>query len=115
MRAVKLAANASLIGLSGIVVQETENTVTVVTPKSAAKGASRSLVARSAAHPLAVLPKIGTVFTFSLPLDGSRSLAFDLSGTQFAHRSADRVGRKFKARPAGDFAPWDVLGRSFQP
>ena len=52
-----------------------------------------------------VLPKQGSIFTFALPLKANkdetggtkRELTFDIYGDAFAYRSADRVGRKWKA------------------
>ncbi|POY72162.1 hypothetical protein BMF94_4799 [Rhodotorula taiwanensis] len=85
--AVKRAKNPSLVGLEGIVLQETQGTFKLVTPKSRVK----------------VVPKLGTIFTLALPLDppsGStapRELSFDLYGDSFAYRPADRVGKKWKA------------------
>ncbi|KAH9991735.1 Rof/RNase P-like protein [Russula vinacea] len=112
---VRRSKNASLVGASGIVVQETENTFKVVTRKDKLK----------------VLPKQGSVFAFAVPLystnhhalilllllprrgDGvddvdAREAAaartvldgphieFELYGNQFCFRAADRAGRKFK-------------------
>lgn len=87
MLSVKRAKNPSLIGLSGIVLQETQGTFKLVTPRSQIK----------------VLPKLGTVFTLVLPLEPApnsnqdRELSFDLYGDSFAYRPADRVGKKWKA------------------
>ncbi|GAA5870762.1 hypothetical protein JCM8547_001702 [Rhodosporidiobolus lusitaniae] len=88
---IKRAKNPSLVGLSGIVLQETQGTFKIVTPKSSIK----------------VLPKQGSVFSITLPLDppssaspasaSSRELTFDLFGDSFAYRAADRVGKKWKA------------------
>ena len=91
--AVTKSANKDLVGLQGIVIQETEGTFTVVTRKDKMK----------------VLPKPGSTFTFRISLkpttpDGvAKTLSFDISGSQFAHRAEDRVVRKFKsmAKPAG--------------
>ncbi|GAA5883131.1 hypothetical protein JCM3774_005328 [Rhodotorula dairenensis] len=87
MLSVKRAKNPSLVGLSGVVLQETQGTFKVVTPKSQIK----------------ILPKLGTVFTLVLPLEPipqtneGRELSFDLYGDSFAYRPADRVGKKWKA------------------
>ncbi|BGP33409.1 RNase P/RNase MRP complex subunit [Rhodotorula toruloides] len=84
---VKRAKNPSLVGIKGIVLQETQGTFKVVTPKSQIK----------------VLPKQGSVFTLVLPLAPQpsemhpRELSFDLYGDAFAYRPADRVGKKWKA------------------
>lgn len=77
--------------LTGLVLQETQSTFKVVTPDSAIK----------------VLPKQGSIFSLSLPLtpptnttavaSASRSLTLDIYGDAFAYRSADRVGKKWKA------------------
>ncbi|CDR39458.1 RHTO0S04e05336g1_1 [Rhodotorula toruloides] len=84
---VKRAKNPSLVGIKGIVLQETQGTFKVVTPKSQIK----------------VLPKQGTVLTLVLPFAPQpsethpRELSFDLYGDAFAYRPADRVGKKWKA------------------
>ncbi|GAA5828174.1 hypothetical protein JCM5353_007819 [Sporobolomyces roseus] len=84
---VKRAKNPSLVGLKGIVLQETQGTFKIVTPKSQVK----------------VLPKQNSIFTLVFPLepsklDGSeRELSLDIFGDAFAYRSAERVGRKWKA------------------
>jgi len=113
---VRRSRNAALVGASGIVVQETENTFKVVTREDRLK----------------VLPKQGSIFTFAVPLystesspaaggsvanpgtDGASSsssssdarraetvldgphIEFELYGNQFCFRAADRAGRKFK-------------------
>ncbi|KAI0247712.1 hypothetical protein BJV78DRAFT_1380098 [Lactifluus subvellereus] len=101
---VRRNRNAALVGASGIVVQETENTFKVVMRKNRLK----------------VLPKRGSVFTFvvllysaepsavlvtrssnndvrhaEMVLDGPH-IEFELYGNQFCFRGADRAGRKFK-------------------
>jgi len=96
---VKQSPNSSLVNQKGIIVQDTAGTWSVVTPKSKLK----------------VLPKQNTIFTFALPLVSKpeassavieqRQLCFDLSGSHFAHRPAERVNRKVKARIYGEFEP----------
>ncbi|GAA5993620.1 hypothetical protein JCM10908_000644 [Rhodotorula pacifica] len=87
MLSVKRAKNPSLVGVGGIVLQETQGTFKIVTPKSQIK----------------ILPKLGSVFTLVLPLEpapkttDNRELSFDLYGDSFAYRPADRVGKKWKA------------------
>ncbi|KAM0756478.1 hypothetical protein T439DRAFT_321178 [Meredithblackwellia eburnea MCA 4105] len=85
---VKRSKNPSLAGLTGIVLQETQGTFKIVTPTSQLK----------------VLPKPGSVFTFSLPLasqpghpDQQRTISLDIYGDAFAYRSAERVSKKWKA------------------
>lgn len=56
--------------------------------------------------PEIVLPKQGTVFSFSLPLyapsqhsqDTDPRLDFELYGNQFRFRASERAGKKFKAK-----------------
>jgi len=112
---VKDAKNACLVGCSGIVIHETENTFKVVTQKDKVK----------------VIPKAKSIFAFHLPLydiasydkcetdtetneeaDSSAPrliaalpslssdplIAIDLYGNQFCFRSADRASKKFKAK-----------------
>ncbi|THU76610.1 RNase P/MRP, p29 subunit [Dendrothele bispora CBS 962.96] len=114
---VKQSKCPSLVGLSGIVIHETENTFRIITPENKDK----------------LLPKQNTIFTFSIPLfstlppthtpeaplpmpdprsqsDSSAEatttvtvldmphLEFDLYGNQFRFRSAERAGRKFKPK-----------------
>ncbi|PPR02171.1 hypothetical protein CVT24_011359 [Panaeolus cyanescens] len=111
---VKQSKNPALVGLSGIVIHETENVFKVVTKNDQLK----------------VIPKQNSIFTFAVPLystlpethtpemplpippptttDASSStpalktvldaphIEFDLYGNQFRFRAADRAGRKFK-------------------
>ncbi|KAI0934390.1 hypothetical protein AcW1_005930 [Taiwanofungus camphoratus] len=115
---VRQSKNPCLIGLSGIVVHETENAFKVVTRKDQLK----------------LIPKQNSIFTFAVPLystlsSGSSSSAaplgsptppdvtegasspssevmqtvldlphidFELYGNQFCYRAAERAGRKFK-------------------
>ncbi|KAF5368892.1 hypothetical protein D9758_002976 [Tetrapyrgos nigripes] len=107
---VKQSKCPSLVGLSGIVIHETENTFRIVTRDNKDK----------------ILPKQNSIFTFSVPLfstlpptytpdqafpipdPNSESvkatvldmphLEFDLYGNQFRFRSAERAGKKFKPK-----------------
>ncbi|GAA5821152.1 hypothetical protein JCM3770_005694 [Rhodotorula araucariae] len=84
---VKRAKNPSLVGLKGIVLQETQGTFKLVTLKSQIK----------------VVAKQASVFNIVLPLapvgssTAARELSFDLFGDSFAYRPVDRVGKKWKA------------------
>ncbi|KPV74297.1 uncharacterized protein RHOBADRAFT_54140 [Rhodotorula graminis WP1] len=84
---VKRAKNPSLVGLRGLVLQETHGTFKLVTPGSQVK----------------VVAKQGSIFNIVLPLAptassaASRELSFDLFGDSFAYRPADRVGKRWKA------------------
>ncbi|KDR72174.1 hypothetical protein GALMADRAFT_74026 [Galerina marginata CBS 339.88] len=114
---VSQSKNPCLVGVSGIVIHETENAFKVVTRQNKLK----------------LLPKQNSIFTFAVPLysilphshtpdkplpfppptttmeDGSSSQAqarqtvldaphiqFELYGNQFRFRAAERAGRKFK-------------------
>lgn len=108
---VRQSKNPCLVGLSGIVVHETENAFKIVTKKDQLK----------------LIPKPHSIFTFAVPLystssadpasisntpDGTSTQAsstaahatvfdnpyieFELHGNQFCFRSADRANRKFK-------------------
>jgi len=98
---VRQSKNPCLVGLSGIVVHETENAFKVVTRNDQIK----------------LLPKQNSIFAFAVPLfsaisalnSGSRAsepntttvldrphIEFELYGNQFRFRSAERAGRKFK-------------------
>ncbi|KAI8917187.1 Rof/RNase P-like protein [Powellomyces hirtus] len=71
----------TFVGLSGIVVKETENMFIIVTPKDAVK----------------TIPKKGTVFTFV-----ANNKIFTLYGNQFCFRAGERAARKFKDKPTVD-------------
>lgn len=118
------AKNPSLVGISGIVIHETENAFKVVTRQDKVKGTTTMSFIESRSSYL-VVPKQNSIFTFAVPLystlpatyksdmpfpllsvttgsvpiktvlDGPH-MEFDLYGNQFRFRSADRAGRKFK-------------------
>ncbi|KAH8118166.1 RNase P/MRP, p29 subunit [Phellopilus nigrolimitatus] len=108
---VKQARNPCLVGLSGIVIHETENAFKVITTRNQVK----------------LVPKQGAIFSFRIPLYDVRALVpalpseqdgrgddrpsskatdfdsipqmqFELYGNQFRFRAAERAGRKFKAK-----------------
>ncbi|KAI0664902.1 RNase P/MRP, p29 subunit [Cubamyces menziesii] len=92
--------NPCLVGLSGIVVHETENTFKVITPMDQLK----------------LIPKQNSVFVFAVPLYATSTvpplpsssvqtaqtvldmphIEFELYGNHFCFRAAERAGRKFK-------------------
>ncbi|KAJ8700811.1 RNase P/RNase MRP complex subunit [Pleurotus ostreatus] len=107
---VKQSKNPCLIGLSGIVILESENAFKVITKDNRVK----------------LIPKQNAIFTFAVPLysvlspthsagvpsplpvepenvktetvlDGPH-IELDLYGNQFRFRAADRAGRKFKPK-----------------
>ncbi|KAF8525846.1 RNase P/MRP, p29 subunit [Hysterangium stoloniferum] len=89
---VRSAKNPALVGLSGIVIHETENTFKVITTKNKLK----------------VIPKHNSTFVFTIPLYAPAAaeptevpepmIEFELYGDQFAFRSSDRATRKFKQK-----------------
>ncbi|THY03224.1 RNase P/MRP, p29 subunit [Aureobasidium pullulans] len=80
------------VGIRGIVVKDTKFTLEIITPKNKLK----------------TVPKEYTVFRFEVPFveednDGDTQMAdpqkpfiFELHGSQFQNRAADRAARKFK-------------------
>ncbi|GAA99918.1 hypothetical protein E5Q_06621 [Mixia osmundae IAM 14324] len=85
---VKDAKNVDLIGLKGLVIQETASTFRIVTRNDVVK----------------IIPKRRSIFTFALPLQQqpdqpAQELTFEIYGNQFAYRSADRVARNSKMKP----------------
>jgi len=89
---VRSAKNPALVGLSGIVIHETENTFKVITLKNKLK----------------VIPKHNSTFVFTIPLYAPAAaeptdvpepmIEFELYGDQFTFRSSDRATRKFKQK-----------------
>lgn len=109
---MKRAKNPSLVGLNGIVLQETRGTFKIVTPKSQIKGKFHLVLFTSISRVRTVylryylfetvLAKQNSIFTIVLPLKDRKSqqkqeLSLDIYGDSFAYRSAERVGRKWKA------------------
>ncbi|KAG9236340.1 Rof/RNase P-like protein [Amylocarpus encephaloides] len=85
------------VGVGGIVVKDTKHAFEIITKSDEVK----------------LLPKEGTVFTFTIPIPSSKNaeledrreekkqgekkdLVFELHGDQFIYRAADRANRKFK-------------------
>src|ERR1700722_3226354 len=77
-RVVHQSKNPCLVGLSGIVIHETENAFRVVTQKDQAKGKSTALFHVDARKFLiVVLPKQNSIFTFAVPLYSTLPLSSD--------------------------------------
>lgn len=106
---VRQSKNPCLVGLSGIVIHETENAFKVITRKDQLKLIPKQNSIFTLAVPLySTLPQtqFEPVEAVSSALSGHRPgtvldaphIAFDLYGNQFCFRSADRAGRKFKAK-----------------
>ncbi|KAI0807116.1 RNase P/MRP p29 subunit [Fomes fomentarius] len=95
---VRKSKNPCLVGLSGVVVHETENAFKVITVKDQLK----------------MIPKRNSVFVFAVPLYATPALPaststephqtildmphieFELYGNHCCYRAAERAGRKFK-------------------
>ncbi|KAF8229235.1 RNase P subunit p29-like protein [Tricholoma matsutake] len=109
---VRQSKNPCLVGLSGIVIHETENAFRIITPKDQVK----------------LVPKENSIFAFAVPLystlpasyrpteplpipdlDNTKAtvlqvphMEFELYGNQFRFRAADRAGRKFKHKETAE-------------
>ncbi|KAF8689013.1 RNase P MRP, p29 subunit, partial [Rhizoctonia solani] len=84
---VKASKCPTLIGSSGVVIEETANVFRIITTDDRVK----------------VLPKQNSIFTFTVPLNVSQNganqqLQFELYGNQFRYRAEDRASRKFKSK-----------------
>lgn len=112
MVSVRQSKNPCLVGLSGIVIYESENGFRVITRGNKLKSASISPPQQGEKYnglSRLVLPKQNTVFAFGVPLhstvaggnEGGTVLdcphfEIELYGNQFRFRSSDRASRKFK-------------------
>ncbi|EUC64804.1 ribonuclease P protein subunit p29 [Rhizoctonia solani AG-3 Rhs1AP] len=84
---VKASKCPTLIGSSGLVIEETSNVFRIITIDDRVK----------------VLPKQNSIFTFTVPLkadqgEASPQIQFELYGNQFRYRAEDRASRKFKSK-----------------
>jgi ribonuclease P protein subunit POP4 len=84
---VARSTDVGKVGIKGIVVRDTKFTFVVITTKDEVK----------------TIPKHDTVFRYEIPLpskddQNSRKLVFELHGSQFELRPAERANRKFKWR-----------------
>lgn len=75
---VARARSPSMVGLEGIVLQETENVFRIVTPDNALK----------------TVPKAGTVFALR-----HGKYAVRINGSHIRWKASERAVRKFKAKP----------------
>lgn len=90
------AKNPSMVGLQGIVIWEARTNFVMVVP---AKPESTSC--REQIGGLRIVEKRGSLFQFTAS-NGTLSMDFDIVGSRFLYRTADRSGRKFKARSVDD-------------
>lgn len=123
-RQVYQSKNVSVLGLSGIVILDTENTFSIVTRQNKVKSMRIDwYLLTLRAHGSPAIPKQNSVFMLTVPLyqtsksmpasDAQASqnvtdypdpqtvndiphMEFKLYGNQFRFRSADRASRKFK-------------------
>jgi ribonuclease P protein subunit POP4 len=109
------------VGLKGIVVRDTKFTFVIVTPKDEVKSEYLAVIhgwSEFETNKLQLdIPKEQTIFRFCVPLpdskgaeekestengaegmENSKKLVFELHGSQFQNRPADRVNKKFKWR-----------------
>lgn len=97
--------NPVLVGISGIVIQETQNIFSIITKDNKLKSKLKThvrivlLQQHTDTDHLAEVPKANTVFTMKLDVCAH---TFTLYGQQFICRSAERAARKFKAKPTID-------------
>ncbi|KAJ8660516.1 hypothetical protein O0I10_003562 [Lichtheimia ornata] len=77
------STNPSMVGVRGIVVQETQNLFNMITNTNQLKR----------------IPKAGTVFSLELPMCNVRLTIY---GQQLLVRSAERAAKKFKPKPTID-------------
>jgi len=105
--AVRQSRNPCLVGLSGIVIYESENGFRVITRGNKLKSGSVSLspsASKGTDDGPTVLPKQNAVFVFGVPLFSTTTetvsdvahVELELYGNQFRFRSSDRASRKFK-------------------
>lgn len=98
------AKNPALIGLCGIVAQETEGTFRLVTVKDDVKSkrdCNAFDVINLTTYSTTAIPKLNVTYQFSLPLASTTTqraaqICFELYGGNFAFKPADRATRKFK-------------------
>ncbi|KAI5801449.1 Rof/RNase P-like protein [Peziza echinospora] len=103
------------VGLKGIIVKETKMTFEVVTKEDVIKSKQPSITHRTLVHNHLAIPKEHTVFQIEIPpkvpklpegaqtIGQNRNLVFQVHGTNFMYRAAERGSKKFKAKPT-----WDI-------
>ena len=93
---VRMARCSSLVNTKGIVIQETQNTLRLITTSNRVK--SKLLPTPLINHLSPAIPKAGCLFEFTV---GEH--CFTLHGCNMCFRAADRSARKFKDRPSIEF------------
>lgn len=95
-----MSSNPTLVGISGIIIQETMNTFKIVTKDNQSKGIHIfvSIIKLNRMNTnnfyLIVVPKIRSQFSINI---GSQ--IFTIYGDHFCFRSGDRTVRKYKYKP----------------
>lgn len=91
---VSTSRNTSTLNTSGIVLWDAQKSFIMLSPK------------KDGFDEVKVIPKKGTLFEISIPLETSNgtgdSAIFNIVGDRFQYRSSDRSGRKFKNRRVDD-------------
>lgn len=99
---VTSAVNPSCVGLSGIVVWEAKTNFVLVVKSRPDRGSARERIGG-----LRIVEKRGSIFTFTTKKKSetnevSNEEVFEIVGSRFLYRNADRSGRKFKAKAVDD-------------
>lgn len=92
------AKNPSMVGLQGIVLWEGRSNFVIVVKPNPESGIS----IREKIGGLRIVEKRGTLFQFTVKDANGASIDFDIVGSRFLYRTADRSGRKFKSKSVDD-------------
>lgn len=92
------AKNPSMVGLQGIVLWEARSNFVIVVKPNPESGIS----IREKIGGLRIVEKRGTLFQFTVEDANGASIDFDIVGSRFLYRTADRSGRKFKSKSVDD-------------
>ncbi|KAF8473818.1 Rof/RNase P-like protein [Kalaharituber pfeilii] len=87
------------VGLKGIVVKETKMTFEIVTTANLIK----TIPKEHSIFEIEVPPKLSDTPPGAVTTGEVRNLAFQIHGTNFMYKAADRGNKKFKAKPT-----WDI-------
>lgn len=93
--------NPALIGITGIVIYESQHLFIIVVPPMTSQANGRTVSPNEMVGGLRILPKRHTLFGFSVD-NGDSTVHFTMIGSRFELRSADRAARKFKAHNSGN-------------
>lgn len=102
---VSRARNPSLVGLKGIVVWDCKSCFVLALQacNPAQNDNKNSCATKSRCTLLKLVHKAGANFEFTLPHPASKlAYTFEIVGSRFCYRTADRAARKFKGRNVDD-------------